>query len=154
MAEREQRWAIWLDTLARRTDPAAVEAYQRGVEDTLARLTSDEVQQAAARVLHFVDSDPPEYPCQVCPPRARVVLAAAAAALSARERRRSVFTAEDERRLALDFADGQPLATLTESQAEHLLDFVEQDMVQTDGTRELADGLRRALAEMREETER
>lgn len=87
MAEREQRWAIWLDTLARRTDPAAVEAYQRGVEDTLARLTSDEVQQAAARALHrlFVDNDPPEYPCQVCPPRARVVLAAVAAALSARE---------------------------------------------------------------------
>ena len=46
-----------------------------------------------------------------------------------------MFTAEDERRLALNFADGQPLATLTESQAEHLLDFVEQDMVQTDGNR-------------------
>lgn len=61
------------------------------------------------------------------------------------------FTAEYDRGLALNFADGQPLATLTKHQAEHLLDFVENDMVQTDGVRELADGLRRKLAEMQDE---
>lgn len=61
-----------------------------------------------------------------------------------------MLTDRDERRMALNFADGQPLATLTESQAEHLLDFVENDMVQDDGARELADGLRRSLATIQE----
>jgi len=54
---------------------------------------------------------------------------------------------ESKTAVFLNYADGVPLANLTRDQAERLLDFVENELVQSDATRELADGLRRVLRE-------
>lgn len=59
----------------------------------------------------------------------------------------------DEPKLLLNFADGTPWANLTLDQARQLLDLVENDFVQSDPIRELADGLRRSIAYLAEDDE-